>query len=1368
MGRPMDTHYWNQVTRERNGMWKCNRCGRKYTGGASRIKAHVDRKSNQGIAVCHIDRDNEGVHNNIASSSANPQDVVVNASNPLQGLPTAVDGSSNITNLPLESEIIHFDKLVSDLTREEEDIKSQLQWLESRGKKRKRQVDDWLNELQDLKRRAYGLEIEQLTEEVRKHKEQKPLVLSNELVGRGFERNIKEMWKLLEDDQVFIIGIHGMGGVGKTFLVTHMEKEIKRKGTFNDVFWVTVSHDFSILKLQHDIAEKTGVKLSGDDERTRAANLSLVLETKEKSVLILDDVWKYIDLQKVGIPLRMNGIKLILTSRLEHVCQQMDCPSNNIVSVYPLSDEDEAWELFLLKLGHHGTPATLPPEVEKIARSVAWELDGLPLGISVMARIMKGENKIHRWRDALNKLQNVAMGEEMEEEVFKVLKLSYDNLTGKNLQDCFLYLALHTKTVSSSDLIMKLVDGRLINGMSRLEEIFDKGHTILDKLKGHSLLTKDDDVVDVDEGGMFQMHRLVRDMAFHILKEDHKYLVKYGEGFSKIPHMQEWTTELEVISLIDNMEEIPEGTSPCCPRLSTLILNDGRINRIPECFFMNMNALTVLDLSYNYRLRYLPNSLSNLRSLISLVLRGCSELENVPPLGELKALSRLDISCCSIVQVPQGLEMLINLKWLDLSGNGDLKLVPGSVLPGLTNIQYLNLRRCPLATITAEDVQGMSKLECFGGWFQEFKEYNTYVQKIQDRDFPPKTYCLHLGGNSRWHRNYYRRVPDNRIVRCLGDCYVCPLLLSIDLLELSISENNQWTCLCNSLSLIGSSSLRKIEISSCAELKSLFCLSGSCSACAKIQNLKSLDLYNLKSLIAICEEDVAPNVTQSLCPSGVFSHLKHFIIWGCDGIEKLLTPGLVEQLHNLVTLEVIECASMKEIFAVSNSGDDDGSSITLPRLTRLELKYLPQLESVCRGILVCGSTQLLDIDACPNLRSVSENRKCADFIRFLERSGSSSPPSELLPRSRSLGTRDKRPTVGILAPYSKACAKRVPSSRTFELGSTSRQPYRRKALSAHSSSVFPQFAVSMSKPIVISSDSSASSDSSYKSAESKSPKSPFSSSSRDSSCSIARESSVSKSPTPLPLSVIYPAGYPFKKRNFDNYKPVSTDLSSSTDSSSSESDFVSPRIKEIMVKRGAHDKKIVKTQLRPRRKLCALVRKKNLRRCGVRLLFSSFVCKLLAYFNVAPSQLTPNAWGFIRVYEMVCKAYGLFQSVPSFLYMFSAMPPRNSWISFRGKVKLCGSYCRKINKWSAEYFKIYPAEGTTPFFLGEDEAPIFPLYWSEYPSSSSVLNYTFTDLSDLEQQTVTALGNIAREASATGSLDTYTILNEYSEDDIRA
>nr|KYP33802.1 putative disease resistance protein At4g27220 family [Cajanus cajan] len=839
-----------------------------------------------------------------------------------------VSGSSHVLE--------QLNELVCDLTREEEDIKGQLQWLESRGKKPKSQVDHWLNKLQDLKTRADhsmqqlgSMEIQDLIIEKACHMRKKPLVVSNEFVGEDFEENVDKIWKLLGDDEVLIIGIHGMGGVGKTFLATYMENEIKRKKSFKHVFWVTVSHDFTIFKLQHRIAETMGLKLYRDDERSRATILASELEKIEKSVLILDDVWKYIDLEKVGIPLKMNGIKLIITSRLKHVCQQMDCLQKDMITVYPLDVIDEKdldWKLFLLKLGHHGIPATLSPKVEEVARSVVKKCDGLPVAISVMARSMKEQDDIHWWKHALNKVENFEMGEEVK----TVLKRSYDNLNDKDLQKCFLYCALLPYD-NKGNWVQKLVERGLLNGKRSFEEMIYEGNVMVDKLINHSLLLWD--------GWGPRMHDLVKNMACDIMK----YMVKINKKLKKIPDMGEWRDDLEAVSLVWNkIEEIQEGASPECPRLSTLILSHNPIAHISDSFFTRMNALTVLDLSNNTKLISLPNSLSNLRSLISLVLEKCPKLKNIPPLEKLQALSTLVISCCSIDQVPQGLENLINLKWLDLSQNRliPLPVAAEGVLSHLTNLQLLDL--CGWSIIKVEDAKEMTMLECFRGEFLDRDNYNHYVQQILNNGYRPKTYDIYFGMH-----NYYlykRGIFQEFNLRSLwfADCTEKPYLLPRDLVELTVCHNYQWKYLCAALSSKDPPSFKNISIKTCTKLKRLFCLSNACSACTCIQTTP----FHM----------LTPQTRTE-----VFRHLLHFKISYCDKIETLLTSELVPSLTKLVTIQVENCISLKEIFA-------GGGSIRLPKLTALTLRNLPQLQTVCNGDLFCASLDALNQADCPNLR----------------------------------------------------------------------------------------------------------------------------------------------------------------------------------------------------------------------------------------------------------------------------------------------------------------------------------------------------------------------------------------------------------------
>ena len=869
------------------------------------------------------------------------------------------------------------------MTSEEEDIQTQIQLLESNGNKRKREVDEWLDGLQHMKQRAIDIKnslnqfesffvpeisiseeqnkIQWLTKKVEEHEKEKPSVLSNEFVGREFGKNVRKIQELLEDDRVLIIGIYGMGGVGKTFLATYMQSEIKRNKTFNDVLWVTVSYGFTIFKLQNLIAEKIKVELYGDDERKRTKILARELEKRKKIVVILDDVWTYIDLKKVGIPLGVKGIKLIITSRLKHVFEQMDCQPINMISVNPFPHYfcDEAWELFLLKHGQGWTPSTLSPEVENIARDIVRKCDGVPLGISVIARIMKGKIDIYWWRHALNKLDTLGMGVEMQEEVLSVLRRSYDNLTEKDLQKCFLYSALLPNYLERNDLIMKLVDRGLLNRERNLKEIFYEGNVMVDKLINHSLFSGDYRTVT--------MHGLVRKMAWNIWKESgSKMIVKCSKDMEKIPHIREWTIDLEAVSLANNsIKEIPEDTSPNCPRLSTLLLFDNSIKHIPGCFFTHMNALTTLDLSQNKELICLPHSLSNLRSLTSLTLNQCSKLEYIPSLGELQSLLKLQISDCSIRAAPEGLENLVNLEWLDLSKNWKLKLVPGSFLPSLTNIQYLNLGGCP--GISVEGVEGMTMLECFSGTFvvRDNLIFNRYVRETLDSGYGPQTYVIHYQDwNDEGHWNPY--FDDRTLLQfdCraiqIGDCKELSYVLPRDLARLSVKDNDQWECFCAPLSSNRPKHLTDISVFRCTNLKSLFCL--SCSLCANIENLQSLDLWALESLTAICKEDIV-NVMPPRSPRSIFSYLKRFDIKDCPGIKTLLTLSLVPQLQNLEFLDVSECDSMEQIFAESY---DDGIKITLPKLTTLDLWKLPELKMVCKGILVCKSGFKLDMTDCPN------------------------------------------------------------------------------------------------------------------------------------------------------------------------------------------------------------------------------------------------------------------------------------------------------------------------------------------------------------------------------------------------------------------
>ncbi|WJX80945.1 Ulp1 peptidase [Trifolium repens] len=658
MGRAKHEHLWIHVRKVENGRkWICKHCNVKFSGGASRIQTHIGGKGGGGIRRCSNYHANDGIHN-MASTSSNSPEVVINRVYSTQD--QGVNGSSFNRNV-FESESNQLKQLVIDLECEERDIRKQLQWLVSRGKKRKPKVDEWLDYLLELKERVDDMnnledidEINELIKDLKQHKEDRLFTLSSEFVVKKLDFNVKKVLKLL----------------------------VKRKTTFNDVFWVTVSDNTNISKLQHDIAKRIGVKLDEDDERIRADYLSSTLERKGKSILILDDVWKYIDLEK------------------------MDCQPYVMIEMFPLScynedeyqyadqdefDVDEDWDLFTINLGHGGTPRVLPYEIEKVARCIVERFQGLPLGIKVMARIMKGINDIQRWKHALHKLNKLEMGEELEEEVFKVLKRSYDDLKERDLQNCFLYCAILSDDMECLDyeLIMKLVDNGLINGNRCLEEISDEVKVMLKRLEAHSL---------------DYTHGLVKDMACYILKETKRnVMLKLYIELTEIPLAQEWVVDLEIVhfqycsitlfkKIYCSIKEIPDGMSPYCPRVEDIqgmkkLERFGGIFDIKDYhnYVQKMPELKMYYLIFRNVCgesgRYAP-LVQQLQNLDTLSVSSCASMT------EIFAVSNNDENESSFIELPK-------FNFLCLTDLPQLKTVCKRSIRCGSSKASLSIHRCP-------------------------------------------------------------------------------------------------------------------------------------------------------------------------------------------------------------------------------------------------------------------------------------------------------------------------------------------------------------------------------------------------------------------------------------------------------------------------------------------------------------------------------------------------------------------------------------------------------------------------------------------------------------------------------------------------
>ena len=273
------------------------------------------------------------------------------------------------------------------------------------------------------------------------------------------------------------------------------------------------------------------------------------------------------------------------------------------------------------------------------------------------------------------------------------------------------------------ELIEYWIDEGFLGTGSR-QELYDRGHTILNRLENNCLLEK------VGDRDKVKMHDVMRDTAIYI--KSSLFMVKAGMGLKELPSKQEWKEDLEKVSLmVNSVSEIPPDLSPNCEILSTLLLQKNRsLQRISESFFHHMHRLSILDLSYT-NIEQLPNSVSNLEKLNSLVLRGCKNLRYVPSLEKLKALRKLDLCNTAIEKVPHGLEMLTKLTYLNLFTK-HLQELPIAILPKLSCLQYLVLYvKSRTIKMNGFEAARLRKLEIFQGRFNELIDFNTYCKSLQ-------------------------------------------------------------------------------------------------------------------------------------------------------------------------------------------------------------------------------------------------------------------------------------------------------------------------------------------------------------------------------------------------------------------------------------------------------------------------------------------------------------------------------------------------------------------------------------------------------------------------------------------------------------
>ncbi|XP_030518897.2 probable disease resistance protein At4g27220 [Rhodamnia argentea] len=748
----------------------------------------------------------------------------------------------------------------------------------------------------------------------------------------GFESRasvIQEIMDALADDTKSVVGVHGMGGVGKSTLLEDAEKRIRAQKSFDWVARADVSENPDIKRIQGEIAHWLGfTDLEKEEDVSLRANLlrsRLEKEKREKKkvLIILDNLWEQLDLKSVGIPCgpdnKAIGCKLLLTSRdLDVLQREMGCDK-----AFPLGglQEEEARALFERLVGDKVRQDEFRPLVNEALHRCA----GVPFLIVAMAKRFENA-ELFEWKDALTQMDKF-VDRENSGLIDDMLKWSYDKLEPEVQALLRLCIVSSASKPSLDDLVRYGFGLGLFEQVGSLEEATDRLRSHIRALQASALLLDSEDV------GGFKIHDLVREFVASVSWRDHHPLLILEDKVKSVTELSKDKLKNCEAMCFPNMKELQQELN--CPELRILLLSTNNDSLpIPDSYFNSMRNLMVLNL-IGIRLTCSPSPFQSLVNLHTLCFQNCS-FEDVAILGNLKGLQILSIVDSDIQQLPEEIGQLVELRLLDLNGCSQLRKIEPGVLGNLMKLEELYMDRSfdqwNAVEQTPPTNASLSELN-------RMKNLHTLHVSIPNPSVLPEDlkvkkltkYKINIGDTWRFLSNYkgsstleLKLGPTNDV---LQRGYIRSILGKADGLFLEgMHGNDQSIC---ALSQVGFPELKYLWV---MNTPSVHYILQSPSHTA-FKTLESLLLENLINLEKICCSHTSYSKS--------FSTLKVVRVEDCDKMKVLFPRSVMRELPQLEELKVVNCELMRGIV----EADDDRGKFELPKLRVLKLHALPNVKN---------------------------------------------------------------------------------------------------------------------------------------------------------------------------------------------------------------------------------------------------------------------------------------------------------------------------------------------------------------------------------------------------------------------------------------
>ncbi|XP_057742379.1 putative disease resistance protein RGA3 [Arachis stenosperma] len=545
-------------------------------------------------------------------------------------------------------------------------------------------------------------------------------------VGRLEEK--EEIIKLLMRQQshannVDVISIVAMGGLGKTTLAQMIYNDDRVKEHFNMLMWACVSDAFDLRNLIRRIIHAASIYIDANSSLEHMVSLLNEMLHGKRFLLVLDDVWikghdKWAELKsyllKEGSDAKSEGSKIIVTTRSKDVAS-ID-GNGHIIELQPLS-EDECWKVFANFAFKEENEEDKYPWLKQIGKQIVEKCEGLPLAAKLLGSFLFTREKF-MWQE----IKDAEFWKLDDNILWSPLKLSYDHLS-PILKQCFSYCSCFPKgyEYNVTDLIMFWMAHGLLQPTHEGRHVEDIGNRYIMDLISSSLL-------QIQGPSFYDFLHLENPMPYETVK---MHGVLYGLAKSTMKELDETRT---IVS--PWLKEEWKWASKKFNSVKALHLQHMELKVLPDDCFANMKLLRYLNLG-DCILEKLPISICTLQNLQFLNLHRCHNLQELPKnmenlvslqvlfltvnainlsslnigrFQQLKTLFLLD--CVNLLSLPAAIGCLSTLRKLLIHGCDELMNFEDEDEEEKQHVEdhYLNLR--------VLEIVGSHKLEALPNWLK--------------------------------------------------------------------------------------------------------------------------------------------------------------------------------------------------------------------------------------------------------------------------------------------------------------------------------------------------------------------------------------------------------------------------------------------------------------------------------------------------------------------------------------------------------------------------------------------------------------------------------------------------------------------------